>query len=47
MISVPYHTLKAYITREADIICEAYITRSARNGYHCKRQPYGCLLLEG
>ena len=37
MISVPYDTLKAYITREADIIYEAYITRSGRNGYHCKR----------
>ena len=37
MISVPYHTLKAYIIRAADIICAAYITRSDRNGYHCKR----------
>ena len=46
MISVPYNTLKAYIIREADIICQANITRSARNGYHCKkRQPFSCLFL--
>ena len=30
----------AYIICEADIIAESHITRSARNGYHCKKLPY-------
>jgi hypothetical protein len=37
MISVPYHTLKAYITARRAISCRRHITRSARNGYHCKK----------
>lgn len=35
MIRYPFlHTPPAYIIPEGDIICEAYIIRSVRNGYH-------------
>ena len=39
MIEYPFlHAPKAYIMPEGHIILEEYITRSVRNGYHCKRR---------